>query len=99
MNSSLMCNLKWCTVLCIPLAYKSLSLYCRDDPRAVEPLDPPQGSTPGDRVMFEGHEEGKPEEELKPKKKIWEKLQVCTSNEEAGCLLCVYYMPKHLVFI
>lgn len=47
-----------------------------DDPRAVEPLDPPQGSTPGDRVMFEGHEQGKPEEELKPKKKIWEKLQV-----------------------
>uniref|UniRef100_A0A8W8JHR1 Uncharacterized protein n=2 Tax=Magallana TaxID=2171616 RepID=A0A8W8JHR1_MAGGI len=37
---------------------------------------PPQGSTPGDRVMFEGHEQGKPEEELKPKKKIWEKLQV-----------------------
>nr|XP_022290160.1 tyrosine--tRNA ligase, cytoplasmic-like [Crassostrea virginica]XP_022290161.1 tyrosine--tRNA ligase, cytoplasmic-like [Crassostrea virginica] len=47
-----------------------------DEPRAVEPLDPPQDSCPGERVMFEGHEEGTPEEELKPKKKIWEKLQV-----------------------
>ncbi|XP_061192418.1 tyrosine--tRNA ligase, cytoplasmic-like [Saccostrea echinata] len=47
-----------------------------DEPRAVEPLDPPQGSTPGDRVVFEGFEEGTPEEELKPKKKVWEKLQV-----------------------
>lgn len=42
----------------------------------MEPLDPPQDSCPGERVMFEGHEEGTPEEELKPKKKIWEKLQV-----------------------
>ncbi|XP_061167350.1 tyrosine--tRNA ligase, cytoplasmic-like [Saccostrea echinata] len=47
-----------------------------DEPRAVEPLDPPQGSAPGDRVVFEGFEEGTPEEELKPKKKVWEKLQV-----------------------
>ncbi|XP_062612732.1 tyrosine--tRNA ligase, cytoplasmic-like, partial [Saccostrea cucullata] len=47
-----------------------------DEPRAVEPLDPPQGSAPGDRVVFEGFEDGTPEEELKPKKKVWEKLQV-----------------------
>ena len=47
----------------------------------MEPLDPPQNSCPGERVMFEGHEEGTPEEELKPKKKIWEKLQVNKGRE------------------
>lgn len=46
-----------------------------DDPRAVEPLDPPEGSAPGDLVFFDGYENGKPDEELKPKKKVWEKLQ------------------------
>lgn len=46
-----------------------------NDPRAVEPLDPPEGSAPGERVFFEDHESGKPDEELKPKKKVWEKLQ------------------------
>lgn len=42
----------------------------------MEPLDPPEGSAPGERVFFEDHESGKPDEELKPKKKVWEKLQV-----------------------
>ncbi|ELU10391.1 hypothetical protein CAPTEDRAFT_167956 [Capitella teleta] len=43
---------------------------------AVEPLDPPAGSAVGERVFFEGHEKGQPDEELKPKKKVWDKLQV-----------------------
>lgn len=47
-----------------------------DDPRSVEPIDPPEGSAPGDRVFVEGYEQGQPDEELKPKKKVWEKLQV-----------------------
>ena len=46
-----------------------------DEPRAVEPLDPPEGSAPGERVFFEDHASGKPDDELKPKKKVWEKLQ------------------------
>ncbi|XP_063402651.1 tyrosine--tRNA ligase, cytoplasmic-like [Mytilus trossulus] len=45
------------------------------EPRAVEPLNPPEGSAPGERVFFEEHESGKPDEELKPKKKVWEQLQ------------------------
>jgi len=45
------------------------------EPPAVEPLDPPADSKVGDRVFIEGYESGTPEEELKPKKKIWEKLQ------------------------
>jgi tyrosyl-tRNA synthetase len=42
----------------------------------VEPLDPPEGSSPGDRVFVEGYETGKPDDKLNPKKKVWEKLQV-----------------------
>ncbi|KAI8909591.1 tRNA synthetases class I, catalytic domain-containing protein [Gorgonomyces haynaldii] len=40
----------------------------------VEFLVPPEGSLPGERVYFEGHE-GEPEDELKPKKKVWETVQ------------------------
>uniref|UniRef100_A0A669B879 Tyrosine--tRNA ligase n=1 Tax=Oreochromis niloticus TaxID=8128 RepID=A0A669B879_ORENI len=46
------------------------------EPRKVEPLDPPEGSSPGDRVFVEGYESGKPDDRLNPKKKVWEKLQV-----------------------
>uniref|UniRef100_A0A0B7AZ76 Tyrosine--tRNA ligase n=2 Tax=Arion vulgaris TaxID=1028688 RepID=A0A0B7AZ76_9EUPU len=46
-----------------------------ENPRQVEPLIPPEGSVPGDRVFVEGFESGTPDDELKPKKKIWEKLQ------------------------
>lgn len=48
----------------------------REEPRQVEPLIPPEGSAPGDRVFVEGYSTGSPDDELKPKKKIWEKLQV-----------------------
>nr|XP_036866602.1 tyrosine--tRNA ligase, cytoplasmic [Manis javanica] len=41
----------------------------------VEPLDPPAGSAPGERVFVKGYEKGQPDEELKPKKKVFEKLQ------------------------
>lgn len=44
--------------------------------RKVEPLDPPAGSAPGERVFVKGYEKGQPDEELKPKKKVFEKLQV-----------------------
>ncbi|KAK2504906.1 hypothetical protein MC885_016773 [Smutsia gigantea] len=41
----------------------------------VEPLDPPVGSAPGERVFVKGYEKGQPDDELKPKKKVFEKLQ------------------------
>ncbi|RUS69276.1 hypothetical protein EGW08_022964 [Elysia chlorotica] len=46
-----------------------------EDHSQVEPLSVPEGSAPGDRVFVEGYEQGKPDERLNPKKKIWEKLQ------------------------
>lgn len=42
----------------------------------MEPLDPPEGSSPGEQVFVEGYETGKADERLNPKKKVWEKLQV-----------------------
>lgn len=42
----------------------------------MEPLDPPEGSAPGERVFVEGYETGKPDDKLNPKRKVWEKLQV-----------------------
>ncbi len=51
-------------------------LSFRADPRIVEPLDVPDGSSPGDKVFVEGYDKGTPDAELKPKKKIWEKIQV-----------------------
>jgi len=49
-----------------------------DGTRNVVPLDPPVESQPGDRVIIEGysHEEhGAPDEQLPPKKKIFETLK------------------------
>lgn len=87
-----MCNLK-------PVKMRGIEskamLMCAsvDEPRAVEPLNPPEGSAPGDRVFFEDHESGKPDDELKPKKKVWEQLQPdLRTNGECiaewqGCLM------------
>lgn len=45
--------------------------------KRVEPLDPPEGSAPGERVFVDGYTSGTPDDELKPKKKVFEKIQVC----------------------
>ncbi|XP_026670464.1 tyrosine--tRNA ligase, cytoplasmic [Ceratina calcarata] len=48
-----------------------------DEPvKRVEPLRPPAGSKPGDKVAVDGYEDGSPDDVLNPKKKVWEKLQV-----------------------
>jgi hypothetical protein len=41
----------------------------------VEALDPPAGSSIGDRVFVEGFV-GTPDEQLNPKHKVWETVQV-----------------------
>ncbi|KAJ8913609.1 hypothetical protein NQ315_013431 [Exocentrus adspersus] len=47
-----------------------------DDPKQVEVLIPPVDAVVGERVRVENYEDGKPDEILNPKKKVWEKLQV-----------------------
>ena len=53
----------------------------------IVPLDPPAGSKPGDRVTVEGYEHeklGEPDEQLNPKKKIFEALKPEFSTSENG---------------
>jgi len=47
-----------------------------DGVKSVEPLNPSEGSKPGDKVFVEGYKQGEPDKILNPKKKIWEQLQV-----------------------
>uniref|UniRef100_A0A9J7ZWD0 Tyrosine--tRNA ligase n=1 Tax=Cyprinus carpio carpio TaxID=630221 RepID=A0A9J7ZWD0_CYPCA len=72
----LLCNLKPQKMRGIESQAMLLCASIEGEPRKVEPLDPPEGSAPGDRVYVEGYESGKPDDELKPKKKVFEKLQV-----------------------
>merc|ERR1711976_100578 len=68
-----LCNLK-------PAKLKGIESFgmvlcaSRDDPKEVEPLSPPEGSNAGDKCFIEGFETGDPDEQLNPKKKVWEKL-------------------------
>lgn len=54
-----------------------------DDHTAVEPLIIPDGCAPGDRLTIEGFS-GTPDEQLNPKKKVWEKLQVDLKTNANG---------------
>ncbi|KAJ8273091.1 hypothetical protein GJAV_G00097300 [Gymnothorax javanicus] len=72
----LLCNLKPQKMRGVESQAMLLCASVEGDPKMVEPLDPPEGSSPGERVFFEGYETGKPDDELKPKKKVFEKLQV-----------------------
>lgn len=60
--------------------YSDWLFFSEGEPRRVEPLDPPEGSAPGEQVFVEGYETGKPDDKLNPKKKVWEKLQVRVSQ-------------------
>ncbi|KAJ3044233.1 hypothetical protein HDV00_002911 [Rhizophlyctis rosea] len=55
-------------------SYAMVMCASNADHSKVEFLVPPEGSVPGDRVYFEGHE-GEPEAQLNPKKKIFETVQ------------------------
>lgn len=48
-----------------------------DDPHAgvVELVEPPADAVVGERVFFEGYQEGKAELQLNPKQKVWEAIQ------------------------
>lgn len=71
----LLCNLKPQKMRGVESQAMLLCASVDGENRQVEPLDPPEGSAPGERVFVEGYESGQPDEELKPKKKVFEKLQ------------------------
>ncbi|KAJ1178001.1 hypothetical protein NDU88_003251 [Pleurodeles waltl] len=71
----LLCNLKPQKMRGVESQAMLLCASTDGENRQVEPLDPPEGAAPGERVFVEGYENGQPDEELKPKKKVFEKLQ------------------------
>ncbi|XP_034610252.1 LOW QUALITY PROTEIN: tyrosine--tRNA ligase, cytoplasmic [Trachemys scripta elegans] len=71
----LLCNLKPQKMRGVESQGMLLCASSVGEPRQVEPLDPPAGSCPGERVYVEGYESGQPDDELKPKKRVFEKLQ------------------------
>uniref|UniRef100_A0A8B9GCG7 Tyrosine--tRNA ligase n=1 Tax=Amazona collaria TaxID=241587 RepID=A0A8B9GCG7_9PSIT len=71
----LLCNLKPQKMRGVESQGMVLCASSLEEPRLVEPLDPPAGCCAGERVYVEGYEGGQPDEELKPKKKVFEKLQ------------------------
>ncbi|PWN41665.1 nucleic acid-binding protein [Ceraceosorus guamensis] len=72
------CNLK-------PQAMRGIKSYAmllcassksvEGEEKGVEPVAPPEGSSPGDRVWVEGYEGRDPDEQLNPKKKVFEAIQ------------------------
>ncbi|KAK8661925.1 hypothetical protein V6N13_091513 [Hibiscus sabdariffa] len=55
-----------------------------EDHSIVEPLLPPEGAKPGERVSFSGIVDGKPEDVLNPKKKQLEKITPNLFTDEKG---------------
>lgn len=71
----LLCNLKPQKMRGVESQGMLLCASIEGENKQVEPLDPPEECAPGERVYIEGYENGEPEAELKPKKKVFEKLQ------------------------
>lgn len=53
------------------------------DHTVVEPIIIPADTQPGERISFEGYS-GSPDEQLNPKKKVWEKLQADLKTNASG---------------
>ncbi|XP_011706478.1 PREDICTED: tyrosine--tRNA ligase, cytoplasmic-like [Wasmannia auropunctata] len=60
----------------------SLSSSREEPTKQVEPLRPPADSTPGDKIIIEGYDDGVADDVLNPKKKVWEKLQVRLKTDQ-----------------
>ncbi|XP_030073576.1 tyrosine--tRNA ligase, cytoplasmic [Microcaecilia unicolor] len=71
----LLCNMKARKMRGIESQAMLLCASIDGEIHQVEPLDPPAGSCAGDRVFVEGQEDREPDGELKPKEKVFEKLQ------------------------
>lgn len=58
-------------------------VMCASTPEKVELLGTPEGAKPGDRVVFDNYP-GEPDDQLNPKKKIWEQVSVDIKTNEDG---------------
>lgn len=70
-----LCNLKPAKLRGIES--NGMVLCCKiEEEEKLETLAPPADAAPGERILIENYEDGKPDEVLNPKKKVWEKLSV-----------------------
>lgn len=58
-------------------------VMCASTPEKVELIRPPANVKPGDRLVFEGFV-GEPDEQLNPKKKIWEQVAPDIKTNDEG---------------
>ncbi|KNC25925.1 hypothetical protein FF38_03681 [Lucilia cuprina] len=71
---AVLCNLKPSKMRGI-LSEGMVLCTSNEDHTVVEPIIVPANAAPGSRLAFEGYS-GQPDEQLNPKKKVWEKLSV-----------------------
>uniref|UniRef100_T1JM65 Tyrosine--tRNA ligase n=1 Tax=Strigamia maritima TaxID=126957 RepID=T1JM65_STRMM len=69
-----LCNLKSSKIRGVESMGMVLCAYT-ENPKQMELLQPPGDTFPGERVSVEGYESGAPDEQLNPKKKVWENVQ------------------------
>ncbi|XP_071956556.1 tyrosine--tRNA ligase, cytoplasmic-like [Antedon mediterranea] len=77
-----LCNLK--PVKMRGIESQAMLLCAVSEDGTIEPLSPPEASSPGEVALFEGHSSGEPDAELKPKKKVFEQLQVDLKTSSNG---------------
>merc|ERR1719295_2019140 len=82
-----LCNLKPAKLKGIESKGMVLCASVDGEPKQVEPLIAPEGSEAGQKVHVEGYEGKEPDEQLNPKKKVWEKLAV--DLKTSGCDQCL----------
>ncbi|XP_073840446.1 tyrosyl-tRNA synthetase [Musca autumnalis] len=79
---AVLCNLKPSKMRGI-LSEGMVLCTSNEDHTVVEPIIVPATAAPGSRLAFEGYS-GKPDEQLNPKKKVWEKLSVDFKTNSEG---------------
>jgi aminoacyl tRNA synthase complex-interacting multifunctional protein 1 len=65
-------------------SYGMVMCATSEDGNTVEPLSPPPGAVPGERVYFEGFRDGEPDAQLNPKKKIFETFKPGMRTTSSG---------------
>lgn len=77
-----MCNLK--PVKMRGITSQAMVMCASNEERTLfELLNAPEGSVPGDRVTFDGFP-GEPDNQLNPKKKVWEQVKPHLRTNDAG---------------
>jgi len=83
------CNLKPAKMRDI-VSYGMVLCASNEDHTKVDPIVPPKGCKPGDKVCCKGYD-GAPEEQINPKKKIFEKIAPHLKSDTGRILLFLFF--------